>query len=171
MAANSTGKQYSGFFHSQYLSPTIYHFYESFLRSEFTSHKSSVASLAVLCVARPLLQDSLTVLTMYYLSWLICALLASSVLAKHCENFFVPVSLSARNGIFNVPPLHYNHDATIFFANVTNPAGNFSDEVLLGYRTIKNTYDISVKFCRPNASYRRGSTLQFLTHGIGFDKT
>lgn len=142
-----------------------------FLRSELTSHQSSVASLALLCVARPLLQGSLTVLVMYLPSWLICALLASSVSAKQCKNFFVPVTVLARNGIFNVPTLHSDHDATIFFANVTNPAGNFTDEVLLGYRTINNTYDISVKFCRPNASYGRDSTLQFLTHGIGFDKT
>ena len=171
MTANSTGKQYNGFSHSQHLSPTVYSFYESFLRSKFTSHKTSLASLADLCVARPLLQDSLAVLIMYLPSSLICALLASSVSAKHCENFFVPVTVLARNGIFNLPTLHSNHDATIFFANVTNPTGTFTDEVLLGYRTIHHTYDISVKFCRPNASYGRDSTLQFLTHGIGFDKT
>lgn len=99
---------------------------------------------------------------------LIFALLAPSVTTKQCQTFSVPVTVCARNGIFNVPTLQDNHDATTFFANFTNPAGNFSNEVLLGYRTINSTYNISVKFCRPDAGY--GPTVQFLTHGIGFDK-
>lgn len=108
---------------------------------------------------------------MYLPSSLIFVLLASPVLAKHCQDFLVPVNVVARNGIFNVPTLRYNHDATTFFANFTNPAGNFSNEVLLGYQTISNTYNISVKFCRPNAGFGHDPTVQFLTHGIGFDKT
>ena len=104
-------------------------------------------------------------------SLLACTLLATSVLAKHCQNFSVPVTLCARNGIFDVPTLRNNHDATIFIADFTNPKGNFSDEVLLGYQTIHNTYEISVKFCRPDAGYGKDPTVQFLTHGIGFDKS
>ena len=98
-------------------------------------------------------------------------LLASSAIAKHCQTFSVPVTVLARNGVFNVPTLHTNHDVTTFFANVTNPTGNFSNEVLLGYQTINNTYAISVKFCRPDAGLGKRPTVQFLTHGIGFDKT
>lgn len=108
---------------------------------------------------------------MYLPSSLALAVLVSSVVAKHCQSFSVPVTLCARNGIFNVPPLHYNRDATTFFANFTNPAGNFSNEVLLGYQTIDSTYEISVKFCRPDAGYGAAPTVQFLTHGIGFDKS
>ena len=105
---------------------------------------------------------------MYLPSSLGIVLLASSVMAKHCQNFSVPVKVCARNGIFNVPTLRFNHDATTFFANVTNPAGNFSNEVLLEYQTIKETYDISGKFCQPDHGHT--TTVQFLTHGIGFDK-
>lgn len=79
--------------------------------------------------------------------------------------------MHARNGIFNVPPLRDNQDVTTFFANFTKPGGNFSNEIILGYQTINKTYDISVKFCRPDTGYGRNSSLQFLTHGIGFDKT
>ena len=107
---------------------------------------------------------------MYLPSSLIFALLAPLVSAKHCQSFSVPVAVLARNGVFNVPTLRNNHDATTFFTNFTNPAGNFSNEVLLGYQTIEHTYDISVKFCRPNAGYGPDPTVQFLTHGIGFDK-
>ena len=112
----------------------------------------------------------LVVFIMYLPSSLIFPLLASLVSAKHCQTFSVPVTVLARNGVFNVPTLRNNHDATTFFANFTNPAGNFSNEVLLGYQTINHTYDISVKFCRPNAGYGPDPTVQFLTHGIGFDK-
>lgn len=108
---------------------------------------------------------------MYLPSLVASALLASSVVAKHCQDFSVPVTLCARNGAFNVPTLQDNHDATTFFANFTNPGGNFSNEVLLGYRTIDRTYDISVKFCQPDTGFGQDPTVQFLTHGIGFDKT
>ena len=108
---------------------------------------------------------------MYPLSLVASALLATTVVAKHCQNFTVPVKLCARNGVFNVPTLRDNHDATVFIANFTNPRGNFSNEVLLGYQTIDNTYDISVKFCQPDAGCGEDPTVQFLTHGIGFDKS
>lgn len=108
---------------------------------------------------------------MYLPSLLVSGLLATWVVAKHCQNFSVPVTVSARNGIFNVPTLHDNHDATTFIAKFTNPGGNFSNEVLLGYQTINKTYNISVKFCHPDSGYRMNSTVQFLTHGIGFDKS
>ena len=108
---------------------------------------------------------------MYLPSLLAHAFLTTSVLAKYCQNFSVPVTVHARNGIFNVPPLRDNQDVTTFFANFTKPGGNFSNEILLGYQTINKTYDISVKFCRPDTGYGRNSSLQFLIHGIGFDKT
>ena len=107
---------------------------------------------------------------MHLPSSLALAVLASSVTAKQCQTFLVPVTLCARNAIFNVPPLHYNRDATTFFKNFLNPAGNFSNEVLLEYQTVDSTYEISVKFCRPDEGYGAAATVQFLTHGIGFDK-
>lgn len=107
---------------------------------------------------------------MHLLPWLTSALFATLVVAKHCQNFSVAVTVCARNGVFNVPTLYNNYDVTAFFANVTNPSGNFSNEVLLGYETIDQTYEISVKFCQPDAGYGEDPTVQFLTHGIGFDK-
>ena len=125
----------------------------SFLLSTSTSHQSVIA------------------LMMYLPSLVASALLTTTVAAKRCQNFSVPVTLSARNGIFNVPTLLDNDDATTFTANFTKPGGNFSNEVLLGYQTISNTYDISVKFCQPDAGGGPDPTVQFLTHGIGFDKS
>lgn len=85
---------------------------------------------------------------MYLPSLLTSTCLVTAVVGKHCQDFLVPVTVCARNGVFNVPTLQNNHDATTFIANYTNPAGNFSNEVLLGYQNINHTYDISVKFCQ-----------------------
>lgn len=72
------------------------------------------------------------------------------------------ISRCARNRVLDVVTLRDNHHATVFFVNLTNPRGNFSNEVLLGYQTIRKTYDISVKFCRPDTGY--GQNLQFFIH-------
>ncbi|CAL8576426.1 hypothetical protein XPA_002310 [Xanthoria parietina] len=97
-------------------------------------------------------------------------LLAGSVLAKQCLNITVPVSVSARNGVFNIPTLEGNADATTFAQNLTSIRGNFTQEALLGYETVAGEFDISVKFCKPDAENGTNPTVQVLTHGLGFDK-
>ncbi|KAI9831804.1 MAG: hypothetical protein M1819_004701 [Sarea resinae] len=95
-----------------------------------------------------------------------------TVEGKTCTNLTIPVQISARTGIFNIPTLASNLDAVAFSLNVTNIQGNFSQTSLLGYRTTTGEYNISAKLCQPekaNASTRE--VVQFLTHGIGFDKT
>ncbi|KAL8909560.1 MAG: hypothetical protein Q9171_005006 [Xanthocarpia ochracea] len=97
--------------------------------------------------------------------------LAGSVAAKQCLNITVPVSISARNGVFNIPTLQGNADATTFAQNLTSIGGNFTQEALLSYATVVGEYDISVKFCKPDAENGTNPTVQVLTHGLGFDKT
>ena len=97
--------------------------------------------------------------------------LAGSVAAKQCLNMTIPVSISARNGVFNIPTLQGNADATTFAQNLTSIGGNFTQEVLLSYATVVGEYDISVKFCKPDAAKGTSPTVQVLTHGLGFDKT
>ncbi|KAL8690492.1 MAG: hypothetical protein Q9218_004068 [Villophora microphyllina] len=108
---------------------------------------------------------------MYFALLVASVSLAGSVAAKQCQNFSVPVSVSARNGVFNIPNLQGNADATTFAQNVTSIRGNFTKEALLGYATISGTYDISVKFCKPDTENGTNPTVQVLTHGLGFDKT
>ncbi|KAL8782777.1 MAG: hypothetical protein Q9213_005101 [Squamulea squamosa] len=86
-------------------------------------------------------------------------------------NITVPVSISARNGIFNIPRLQGNADATTFAQNLTSIRGNFTQEALLDYATVAGEYNISVKFCKPDAENGTNPTVQVLTHGLGFDKT
>ena len=106
---------------------------------------------------------------MLALTFLLSSFLAGT-LAKQCTNITVPVTLSARNGVFNLPTLQSNLDATTFIQNFTRIGGNFTDEALLGYATVAEKYNISAKYCQPDVA-PSSPVVQFLTHGIGFDKT
>lgn len=100
----------------------------------------------------------------------VAAGLVSTVAAKTCQNFTVPVTITSRNAVLNnfaVPssPL----DASTFALNITRQGGNATAMALTGYATISGTYNISAQWCTPNGQKSTG--LQILTHGIGFDKT
>ena len=97
--------------------------------------------------------------------------LAASVVGKECRDFMVPVSISARQGVYNVPPLQHNLDATTFNQKLTSIRGNFTDAILTGYDDVTGNYYISAQFCQPDQPSHSNGVVQFLTHGIGFDKT
>lgn len=96
--------------------------------------------------------------------------LAGSVAAKTCMNMSVPVTISARTGVFNIAVPQTNLDATTFAQNQTQQGRNFTETALLGYATTAGTYNISAEFCMPSST-NTTTTVQILTHGIGFDKT
>ena len=108
---------------------------------------------------------------MFLLSFLAISLLSSCATGKQCVNITIPISISARQGVFNVPTLQVNLDATVFSQNFTSIKANFTEQALTGYATITGEYNISAKFCKPNVMYGTEPTVQVLTHGIGFDKT
>ena len=108
---------------------------------------------------------------MYSPLLLTATLHAASVVAKQCANITVPVSISARNGVFNIPTLRGNEDATRFAQNLTSIRVNFTEEALLDYATVTGIYEISAKFCKPDTENGTDPTVQILTHGLGFDKT
>lgn len=107
---------------------------------------------------------------MAVLSVLALALLSTGAAAKVCTNVTVPVDINARQGVFDVPVLQGNLDATTFAQNFTNIGRNFTDDALVGYQTVTGRYNISAKFCRPDQENGTNPTVQVLTHGIGFDK-
>ena len=108
---------------------------------------------------------------MLSLSIVALTLVTGGALAKQCVNITVPVQISARNGVFNIPTLQSNLDATTFSQNFTNIRANFSQASLLDYATVTGSYSISAKFCKPDNDKSTNPTVQVLTHGIGFDKT
>lgn len=107
------------------------------------------------------------------------AVLASTAAARTCQNITIPVTISARNGVFGgVATPQTNLDATTFAQNSTRQGMNGTAGALTGYATVSGTYSISSTFCMPSnmtmgASNTSGSnpTVQVLTHGIGFDRS
>ena len=101
------------------------------------------------------------------------AMLAGSAAAKTCVNMTVPVTISARTGVFDIPVPQTNLGATAFIQNQTQQGRNFTETALSGYATTAGTYQISAQFCMPSSmdATTADPTLQILTHGIGFDKT
>lgn len=96
--------------------------------------------------------------------------LAGFAAAKTCTNFTIPVDISSRQGVFKTVPLDVNLDATTFVQEFTNIGQNYTAVLLQDYQTLKGSYKISAKFCHPDGGIK-GSVIQLLTHGIGFDKT
>lgn len=97
---------------------------------------------------------------MFQISILAISLLASSAAAKLCVNVTIPVQISARQEVFNVPTLMGNLDATVFAQNLTSIRGNFSETSLTGYATITGDYKISAKFCKPDVMYGKTPTVE-----------
>lgn len=97
-------------------------------------------------------------------------LLAGFAAAKTCTNLTIPVDISSRQGLFKNVSIEGNLDATAFAQGLTNIGQNYTDVLLQDYQTLKGKFQISAKFCHPDSGVK-GSTIQLLSHGIGFDKT
>ena len=94
--------------------------------------------------------------------------LVTCIVAKQCQNFTIPVSISAHNKAFNIPAFENSLDATTFVQDVFNIGGNALGPT--GLKTISGQYNISAQFCQPDSTHGV-PILQFLIHGLGFDKT
>ncbi|PNY29728.1 Uncharacterized protein TCAP_00355 [Tolypocladium capitatum] len=95
--------------------------------------------------------------------------LASAVAAKHCRNITVPISISARNGVFNIAPPKTEAQVTDFFLELSKQNSNYTQSITNGYKTIKGDYQLAATYCEPDRG--SGDTLQILTHGVGFDRS
>ncbi|KAF2723183.1 hypothetical protein K431DRAFT_220490 [Polychaeton citri CBS 116435] len=94
---------------------------------------------------------------------------AALVSARRCQNITVPVNISARNGNFNQSAPSNNIEVTNFILDLTQQGHNYSQAVLNGYQTVSGTYTLATTFCEPD--HGSGTTIQLLTHGIGFDRS
>ncbi|KAH7026471.1 Alpha/Beta hydrolase protein [Microdochium trichocladiopsis] len=95
---------------------------------------------------------------------------AAAVSAKCCTNLTVPVTVSARNGRFNLQPPENNIDVTDFILRLGKRGANYTQQVLEEIYTVSGTYNIAATYCEPAAN-EPGSVLQVLTHGVGFDRS
>ncbi|KAH9832753.1 putative alpha beta-hydrolase protein [Teratosphaeria destructans] len=97
------------------------------------------------------------------------AALAAMAEARRCQNLTVPITASARNGVFNVSTPVTNIDVTNFILDLTQQGKNYSANTLTGYATVSGKYNIAATYCEPDSG--PADTLQILTHGIGFDRS
>jgi hypothetical protein len=54
--------------------------------------------------------------------------------ARQCTNLTIPLSLSARNGVFNLKPPTSNIEVTDFMLDLTRQSHNLTNELLAGVR-------------------------------------
>jgi pimeloyl-ACP methyl ester carboxylesterase len=101
----------------------------------------------------------------------VIAALTAAASAKHCINATVPVNVQAINGIFDISVPQTNLDVTTFISNLAQQGRNYTASITSGYKSISKTYDISTQFCIPSHGLQSNTTVQVLTHGVGFDKT
>ncbi|PTB46118.1 hypothetical protein M441DRAFT_63418 [Trichoderma asperellum CBS 433.97] len=95
--------------------------------------------------------------------------LATAVMARKCQNLNIPISISARNAVFNLPNPVSEIDVTNFALSLTRPGTDFPDSILTGYKTVSGKYSIAATYCQPD--HGPGKALQILTHGVGFDRS
>ena len=114
-------------------------------------------------------QPSHTLSNMLPISLGALALVAGAASAYKCSDITIPVTISARNGVFNVKPTQNNIEVTNFILNGVRQGTNASAMVLEGYQTISGSYNLAATYCTPDSG--SGSIVQLLTHGIGFDRS
>ena len=89
--------------------------------------------------------------------------------ASQCSNITIPVTISARNGVFNGSVTQNNIDVTNFILNAVRQGSNASAMALEGYATIPGSFNLAATYCAPDKG--ASSIVQLLTHGIGFDRS
>lgn len=62
----------------------------------------------------------------------LCLASAAVASAMSCEDMTVPVSISARNGVFNLPPPASEIDVTNLFLGLSRPGNNQTADLLQG---------------------------------------
>ncbi|KAL7943544.1 hypothetical protein V8C42DRAFT_359209 [Trichoderma barbatum] len=94
--------------------------------------------------------------------------LATAVTARKCHDLNIPISISARNAVFDLPLPVSEIEVTDFCLGIVHQGINFTDSLLTGYKTVSGHYNIAATYCQPD--HGPGETLQILTHGIGFGR-
>lgn len=58
--------------------------------------------------------------------------LATAVAARKCHDLTIPISISARNAVFSLPPPVTEDQVTQFFIDLVRPGYNMTDHYLKG---------------------------------------
>lgn len=87
-----------------------------------------------------------------------------------CVSGNVPVSVSATNYKINLGQLINQTVVTNDVVEIVQINSTFPEQSIQGNSTVAGTYSINAKLCLPVSGNNNSSTIQFLTHGIAFDK-
>ena len=92
---------------------------------------------------------------------------ASAPREPRCFETIFPIDVDTEITTYNVAPFASTLDSKEFL--VQSLARDGSPAALVGKQArLKATYDIAVQYCSP---LHGGTTLQILSHGVGFDKS
>ncbi|APA11636.1 hypothetical protein sscle_08g064060 [Sclerotinia sclerotiorum 1980 UF-70] len=108
---------------------------------------------------------------MFELCFLVMATILSLATAKICTNITIPISINARNGNFSIPPLSDAIAVAKFAQDFLRKGQNYSASTMSGYTTVTGQYNIAATVCLPSESSNYSGTWQFLTHGVGYDRS
>ncbi|KAM0452880.1 hypothetical protein ACHAO4_005299 [Trichoderma viride] len=95
--------------------------------------------------------------------------LATAVTARKCQDLTIPISISATNTAFNLPPPATDIDVANILINLAEDSTNFFSSILVGPKNVSGHYSIGATYCQPD--HGPGKALQILTHGAGFDRS
>lgn len=97
----------------------------------------------------------------------LATLVASAPCGPSCFETILPIDVDTEITTYNVAPFASTLDSKEFL--VQSLARDGSPAALVGNQAgLKATYDIAVQYCSP---LHGGTTLQILSHGVGFDKS
>ncbi|KAE9986668.1 hypothetical protein EG328_004995 [Venturia inaequalis] len=89
-----------------------------------------------------------------------------------CFHLIVPVHVDTQSYPLLVPILKNGYEATELVLQATKRDANPDPSVLLGKPVnISTTFSIASTYCTPSKHSDKSSTLQLLSHGLGFDRS
>ena len=89
--------------------------------------------------------------------------------SRPCAEFQLPVTVTARNGVFDVKKAKTNIDVTAFAVDLDTYSSPNPAQRLLRNQTVSGTFNINAQLCVPTNGTKRDH-LQIATHGAAFDK-
>ncbi|EJP66739.1 hydrolase, alpha/beta fold family protein [Beauveria bassiana ARSEF 2860] len=89
---------------------------------------------------------------------------------KDCHDILVPVTVDTTLKSFDYTPTDEEIDTTNFFLDFTRHGGDFMTRIITSNDShIHKDYTLAATICHPPSG--PSSTLQILTHGVGFDRS
>jgi len=86
-----------------------------------------------------------------------------------CVSGTVPVQASGMNVKFHFSIPQNQSQVTQTFVNDVTSGSPFTKQIMAGMQPVNGTYNISATLCTP-ANNTKPSTVELLTHGVGFDR-